>query len=288
MSSTLSQNLSQRPLTRMAIIKPLKHPNNHQIATSRIGEVFRIMASKNLVPLRYQDTLITFDKTNNLVSLNQLWKAANSPKGKDPRRWLELDQSAEFIFALEKKLNVNLNDILKTVRGRGGGRWGHWQIALAYAKYLDPNLHIQVNEWARRYVEEDIEPEKGIDRAIKNWKRQGKSDKWIQTRLENKQVRHQLTSTLQKHGVSQPFHYANCTNAIYKEVLGGTAQQLKEKNGLAKRASLRDNLSRVEVAALGLAEALAEEDIQENQRYGFQQCLQSCDNAGGKVKRALS
>ena len=148
--------------------------------------------------------------------------------------------------------------ILKTVRGRGGGTWGHWQIALAYAKYLDHNLHIQVNEWARRYVEEEIEPEKGVDRAIKNWKRQGKSDKWIQTRLENKQVRHQLTSTLQKHGVSQPFQYANCTNAINKQVLGGTAQQLKEKKGLAKRASLRDNLSRVEVAALGLAEALAD------------------------------
>lgn len=188
MSSTLFQNLSQHPLTRMAIIKPFKHHNNHQIATSPIGEVFRIMAGKNLVPLKYQDTLITFDKTNNLV----------------------------------------------------------------------------------------------------NWKRQGKSDQWIQTRLENKQVRHQLTSTLQQHGVSQSFHYANCTNAIYQEVLGGTAQQLKEKNGLAKKASLRDNLSRVEVAALGLAEALAEEDIQENQRYGFQQCLQSCDNAGGKVKRALS
>lgn len=88
--------------------------------------------------------------------------------------------------------------------------------------------------------------------------------------------------------MSQPFHYANCTNAIYKEVLGGTAQQLKEKNGLAKRASLRDNLSRVEVAALGLAEALAEDDIEEQQRYGFQQCLKSCEDAGGKVKRALS
>ncbi|MCB8766611.1 KilA-N domain-containing protein [Planktothrix agardhii 1029] len=272
----------------MAIIKPFKHHNNHQIATSPIGEVFRIMAGKNLVPLKYQDTLITFDKTNNLVNLKQLWKAANSPKGKEPPRWLKLDQSAEFIFVLEKKLNVNLNDILKTVPGRGGGTWGHWQIALAYAKYLDPDLHIQVNEWARRYVEEEIEPEKGVDRSIKNWKRQGKSDQWIQTRLENKQVRHQLTSTLQQHGVSQSFHYANCTNAIYQEVLGGTAQQLKEKNGLAKKASLRDNLSRVEVAALGLAEALAEEDIQENQRYGFQQCLQSCDNAGGKVKRALS
>jgi hypothetical protein len=201
---------------------------------------------------------------------------------------LELDQSATFIFALEKKLNVHLTDILKTARGRGGGTWGHWQIALAYAKYLDPDLHIQVNEWARRYVEEEIDPEKGVDRSIKNWKRQGKSDQWIQTRLENKQVRQQLTSTLQKHGVSQPYQYANCTNAINKQVLGGTAQQIKEKKGLAKRAILRDHLSRVEVAALGLAEALAEEDIQENQRYGFQQCLHSCDNAGGKVKRALS
>ena len=184
---------------------------------------------KNLVPLKYRDTLITFDKTNNLVSLNQLWKAADSPKGKDPRRWLDLDQSDKFIFALEKQLNVDLTDILKTVRGRGGGTWGHWQIALAYAKYLDPHLHIQVNEWAKCYVEEEVDPEKGVDRAIKNWKRQGKSDEWVQTRLENKQVRHQFTSTLQEHGVSKPFQYAHCTNAINQKVLGGTAKQLREK-----------------------------------------------------------
>ncbi|MGB3533202.1 MAG: KilA-N domain-containing protein [Microcoleaceae cyanobacterium] len=246
------------------------------------------MTNKNLVPLEYQGMLITYDKNTNLISLNQLWKAANSPKGKHPRRWLDLDQSESFLLALEKKLNVNLTDILKTVRGRGGGTWGHWQVALAYAKYLDPNLHIQVNEWAKRYVEEEIEPDKGVERAINNWKRQGKSDRWIQIRLENKQVRHQFTTTLQQHGVSKPFEYANCTNAINKQVLGGTAKQIKEKKGLAKRASLRDHLSRVEVAALGLAEALAEEEIEENQRYGFHQCHQSCDDAGSKVKLALS
>ena len=174
------------------------------------------------------------------------------------------------------------------MRGRNGGTWGHWQIALAYAKYLDPHLHIQVNEWARAYKEEESNPEKGVDRAIDNWKRQGRSDEWIQTRLENKQVRHQFTSTLKEHGVSKPYEYAHCTNAINKQVLGGTAKQLKESMGLAKRANLRDGLSRVKIAALGLAEALAEEDINENQRYGFKQCRQSCDDAGSKVKRALS
>ncbi|WP_107667986.1 KilA-N domain-containing protein [Cyanothece sp. BG0011] len=246
------------------------------------------MKSNNLIALKYQDTLISVDPTNNLVSLTQLWKAANSPKNRDPRRWTETDGSALFLLALEKKLNVATNDILKTVRGRNGGTWGHWQVALAYAKYLDPNLHIQVNEWAKRYVEEEVDPEKGVDRAVKNWKRQGKTDKWIQTRLENKQVRHQFTSTLQEHGASKPFHYANCTNAINKQVLGGTSKELKQTMGLAKSANLRDNLSRVKVAALGLAEALAEEDIEENQRQGYKQCLQSCDEAGNKVKRALA
>ncbi len=246
------------------------------------------MTNNNIILLEYGKATITVDKTNNFVSLNHLWKAANSPKGKDPRNWLELDQSAKFIYALEVKLNVHLTDILKTRRGRNGGTWGHWQVALAYAKYLDPNLHIQVNEWAKRYVEEEVDPEKGVDRAVKNWKRQGKTDKWIQTRLENKQVRHQFTSTLQEHGVSLPFHYANCTNAINKQVLGGTSKELKQTMGLAKSANLRDNLSRVKVAALGLAEALAEEDIEENQCQGYKQCLQSCDEAGNKVKRALA
>lgn len=246
------------------------------------------MTNKKLKSLKYREVSIVLDSANNMIKLNLLWKAIGSPKSKDPRSWIELKQSSEFIFVLEKKLNAHLTDILKITRGRGGGIWAHWQIALAYAKYLDPHLHIQVNEWARRFVEEEIDPEKGVNRTIENWKRQGKTDSWIQTRLDTKQTRHQFTSTLAKHGVSQPFNYAGCTNAINRQVLGGTAKEIKESLGIKQYKNLRDNLSRVNLAALGLAEALAEEDIEQNNLYGYQECLGSCDKSGKKVKKALT
>lgn len=246
------------------------------------------MNTKTIKPLEYSGVSILLDPTSHMICLNQLWHAVNKPKGKDPKRWLDLDQSELFLIALEKKLNADLTDILRIVNGRNGGIWGHWQVALAYAKYLDPHLHIQVNEWARRFVEEEIYPEQGVARAIDNWKRQGKNDAWIKTRLETKQIRHQFTSCLAQHGVSKPFHYAHCTDAINKEVLGGTAKQLKQKMGLTKSQSLRDSLSRVNIAALGLAEALAEEDIEDNSLYGYLECLNSCQLSGSKVKRALN
>nr|WP_269432770.1 KilA-N domain-containing protein [Crocosphaera watsonii] len=96
------------------------------------------------------------DKTNNLVSLNQLWKAANSPKGKDPRNWLELDQSAQFIYALEVKLNVVKDNILKTQRGRGGGTWACFEIALEYAAYLSPEMRVLIAQWIAQYRKDEF------------------------------------------------------------------------------------------------------------------------------------
>lgn len=55
--------------------------------------------------------------------------------------------------------------------------------------------------------------------------------------------------------------YRNCTNAIYEPLYGGTASVVREKKGLIKGQSVRDNMSRVELAAVGLAEALASDEI---------------------------
>lgn len=244
--------------------------------------------TSELAILKYQGCIITWSQDSKLVNLNQLWKAAGSPKRRDPKRWLDLDSSELFISALERKLNAKLGDILRVAYGRGGETWGHWQIAMAYAKYLDPDLHIQVNEWAKLYWEEQVDPEKGVDRAIQNWKRQGKSDSWIDTRLRTKQTRHKFTHTLKQHGVKGGIDYARCTNAINEPVLGGKAGEIKKSLGLSPNVLLRDNLSTVQIAALGLAEALAEEDIETNSLYGFSQCHQSCKKAGNQVKRALA
>ena len=241
-----------------------------------------------IVTVKYNDFAIELDCGDKLVDLTGLWEMAGSPENNKPNDWRDTNNGSEFIFALEKNLKVSLDKILKTEKkGRKTNIWGHWQIALAYSKYLDPQLHIQVNEWVRQYLSEEKNPELGVNRAVENWKRKGHSDKWIDNRLTSIQVRHKFTDTLRQHGISQGFEYAHCTDAINKNVLGGTAKQIKEEKGLKKNALLRDNLSIVQIAALRLAEALADEDIETNQVDGYKPCLQSCDKAGQRVKKAL-
>lgn len=149
--------------------------------------------------------------------------------------------------------------------------------------------------WAAKIVrerrEEESNPElaysRGRQRAIATWKKQGKTDKEIQTRLRGIEVRYQFTDTLKEHGVVQPWQYAIITNAIYKEIFGQTAAEMKESLGLSKRDALRDNLSLSQMAANLLAEALSTEDIESNDRQGFQECHKATQDAASRVKRVF-
>jgi len=102
----------------------------------------------------YGDVQVRND-AHGFISLNDMWMAAGCPEGKrDPRRWKD-EAGYEFTEHIAKSLNVRLADIYKTTRGRFGGTWAHWQIALAYAKYLSPEFHAWANQAIKDRIEED-------------------------------------------------------------------------------------------------------------------------------------
>ncbi len=74
-----------------------------------------------------------------LICLTDLWKAAGSESNRDPRQW-KRKMGQQFIESVAEKLNVPISHIYKTTRGKNGGTYAHWQIALAYAKYLSHEL----------------------------------------------------------------------------------------------------------------------------------------------------
>ena len=101
----------------------------------------------------YGDVQVRND-AQGFISLNDMWVAAGCPEGKhDPRRWKD-KAGLEFIKFIAEKLNVPSGDIYKTTRGKFGGTWAHWQIALAYAKYLSPEFHAWANQAIKDRVEE--------------------------------------------------------------------------------------------------------------------------------------
>ena len=77
--------------------------------------------------------------------------------------------------------------------------------------------------------------------------------------------------------------YRNCTNAIYEPLYGGTASVVREKKGLIKGQSVRDNMSRVELAAVGLAS----DEIDKKDIRGNGKCEVASRRASRSVANAL-
>ncbi|OZI07991.1 hypothetical protein BWI93_11590 [Siphonobacter sp. BAB-5385] len=99
-------------------------------------------------------------------------------------------------------------------------------------------------------------------------------------------TRKAFTSTLATHGVKQE-GYRNCTNAVYAGLFGGTSEVVRMKKGLEKSQNIRDHLSRVELAAVQLAESLATENIENHSLRGNAQCELACTRASKSVGRAI-
>ncbi|KAA6348670.1 hypothetical protein EZS27_003903 [termite gut metagenome] len=181
-----------------------------------------------------------------MISLTDLWKAAGSNPQQTPAKWQETESAKGFLLAVSRLLNIAKNDVLKSKQGKGGGTYAHKQVALEYAQYLDPQLGVLVNEVFFQRIEEEKNPDLAVNRAIKTYKKQGRSDKWIMERLEGKGIRNLFTSTLAEHGVNGE-GYRDCTNAIYNPLLGGKAEMVRKERNLPKSANIRDNLSFIEL-----------------------------------------
>jgi hypothetical protein len=98
-----------------------------------------------LVPLTFNNT--TIRQRDEMISLTDLWRAAGATEAKRPANWAR-KEGAEFISYMAAALNVPEGHIQAQRGGSGAGRgatYAHWQIALAYAKYLSPEFHAGCN-----------------------------------------------------------------------------------------------------------------------------------------------
>ena len=114
-------------------------------------------------------------------------------------------------------------------------------------------------EVGKERIDEIIDPELTIDRALETYLAKGYSREWINQRLQAIQVRKELTDTWQDHGVKEGKEYAILTNEISKAWSGMTTREYKNYKGL-KKQNLRDNMSTTELVLNMLAEA-ATKDI---------------------------
>lgn len=110
----------------------------------------------------------------------------------------------------------------------------------------------------RERIEETIDPELSIDRALETYVRLGFDADWINQRLQTIRARKELTDQWKTHGVKQGKEYAILTDEITRAWSGMSTRQYKNLKGL-KKENLRDNMSTLELALNMLAEATTTE-----------------------------
>lgn len=106
----------------------------------------------------------------------------------------------------------------------------------------------------RERMEETIDPEQAIDRALETYLKKGYSEEWVHQRLLAIRIRNELTDEWQKRGVEKGREYAILTDEISRAWSGMTTRQYKQLKGL-KKENLRDNMSDLELVLNMLAEA---------------------------------
>ncbi|GHT34598.1 phage antirepressor [Bacteroidia bacterium] len=135
----------------------------------------------------------------------------------------------------------------------------------------------------RERIDETIDPELSIDRAILNYRRLGYSENWINQRIKSIEVRKALTDEWDKAGVKQGQEYAWLTDLMTKTWSGMTTKQYKQHKNL-KQENLRDNMTNLELIINMLAEATATELSVKSNPQDLQQSAQIA-HTGATVAR---
>lgn len=135
-------------------------------------------------------------------------------------------------------------------------------------------------EVGRERIDETIDPELTIDRALETYARLGYSPEWINQRLQTIRARKELTDEWRAHGVQEGREYAILTDEVTKAWSGMTTRRYKDLKGL-KKENLRDNMSTLELALNMLAEATTTELTRAQNPQGLTQNQAVAREGGG-------
>lgn len=146
-------------------------------------------------------------------------------------------------------------------------------------------LKMWLAEIGKERIDEIIDPELTIDRALETYVKKGYSREWINQRLQAIQVRKELTDAWQDHGVAQGREFAILTNEITQAWSGMTTREYKGFKGLHKE-NLRDNMSTTELVLNMLAEAATKDITQISHPQGLEENRAVAKRGGNVAKVA--
>jgi len=134
-------------------------------------------------------------------------------------------------------------------------------------------------------IDETVDPELSIERAIQNYRKLGYSENWINQRIKAIEVRKALTDEWDKSGVNRNNEYAALTDLMSKTWSGMTTREYKKHKGL-KKENLRDNMTNTELVLNMLAEVAATDISIARQPNGFNESAEVAKEGAKAAKVA--
>lgn len=134
-------------------------------------------------------------------------------------------------------------------------------------------------------IEEINDPGQGLERARENWKKLGRSEKWIQQRMTGQETRNKLTDYWQQNDIQKGDEFAFLTNIIHQEWTGLTVKDHKDLKGL-KTQNLRDHMSEAELIFTALAELSTRQIAESEKARGLVQNAKASKKGGAIAKNA--
>ncbi len=134
-------------------------------------------------------------------------------------------------------------------------------------------------------MQEIADPGQGLDRVREQWRRQGRSEKWIAQRMTGQETRNKLVDYWARHEVNEGQEYAILTNIIHQEWTGHSVKAHKDMKDL-KSQPLRDHMTEAELIFTALAELSTRQIAETAQARGLHQNSKAAKSGGGIAKRA--
>ena len=134
-------------------------------------------------------------------------------------------------------------------------------------------------------MQEIQDPAQGLDRARENWRKLGRSEKWIQQRMMGQETRNKLTDYWKDAGIKKEDEFAMLTNIIHKEWADLTVKEHKALKGL-KTQNLRDHMSEGELIFTALAELSTRQIAETEKAKGLNENAKAGKKGGAVAKNA--
>lgn len=206
----------------------------------------------------------------------------------DLKRKLQIEEGANELYEKIVQLKFKSSDG-KMYKTDATDMQGIFRIIQSIPSPKAEPFKLWLAQVGKERIDEIIDPELTIDRALETYLKKGYTREWINQRLQAIQVRKELTDTWLDHGVKEGREFAILTNEISKAWSGMTTREYKDFKGL-KKENLRDNMSTLELVLNMLAEATTTELTQIANPQGLDEnkkIAQDGGNIAGDTRKAI-